>query len=161
MPGPYTAPDDYSVPIDVTATDAVAAGFTTQDELHSAIIYVYNNAPGKNARFISQFANSGNTKNAWLERFHQVSSDDTPFILAEAAMVVAVALSVKLTSVGTVELYKNAVLLDSWTLATDTKLFVTSLSYSLVAGDELSAKINNDDATTDPVFQVFIQVDGA
>ena len=160
MPGPYTAPVDYSVPFDVDAADAVAAGFTTEDDIHQALIYTYNNSPGTAARFGLAFGANANAKNKWIDYFSGVSSDTTPFVGAETLSIISISAAAASSTSGEFEVYKNmTTLIYTMTFSAQVTKLVTGLSISLAVGDTLSVKVNNTATITSPIMTIFVKVD--
>ena len=84
-------------------------------------------------------ANSGR----WLETFDSVASNTTPFITAEAATVVALSLVSKQTDTGTVTIYKNGSSLTTISLTAQQYNTASSLTFTLVAGDQISAQVTS------------------
>jgi hypothetical protein len=109
------------------------------------------------SRYAIIFAYNGSASNKWLEMFQSVSSEFSPFVVAEIGEVASLSISTKINTTATVTLYRNSISIDSITI-TSAKLGVkTGLSHSLAATDTLSAKVTSGSAN-DVVFVTNIKV---
>jgi len=139
-----------SVPFDNSTNGYIA------DEVQSAIEETRSTAG--QARYVINYSYNGNASNRWLELFQSNPSNNTPFVVAEASSVVAMALSNSNdTATATVTLYKNGVELDTLSVSSAQTAYETGISWPLVSGDELSAKVTSG-SLQDPAFFPNIKV---
>ena len=120
-----------------TPFDNSTNGFTST-EVQSAIEEAKNTAPGFSNRYVTIAGYGGQGKDHYMEFFKGLDSNNNPFLIAEASMIVAFTFinNIAIPS-GTMELYVNGVLKNSLILTSLTHI-VTGLSIPLVSGDKIS-----------------------
>lgn len=110
-------------------------------------------------RYVKAFGYDGNAvAPKWLETFHSISSNTTPFVIPEDATIRAISVRTNGTSTASFELYKNgATLLDTISLVAVNKATKKNLNYAIVTDDEFSVKVATGSAN-DISYELFVQV---
>lgn len=149
--------DAWGTPFDPSDPDAIAAGIVS-NTVQKAIIEVYNEAHGSSSRFNLFFGFDGTaTTTRWLEQSKAIPSNNSPYIVAENSIIKTLSVSVDAITTATLGLYKNGVLLTSISLSGQKIKTIAGLNFSLIAGDQLSAKPTAG-SFSKPAFNIGIQV---
>lgn len=138
----------------------------TSDEVQSAIEEVYQEAPGKLARYGVIAGYQGSTDGQYLEFFRDITSNDVPFIFAEDSEIKALSMACeKYNDNGNVEVrirINGAIQYTFILVFPNLTGAVSGLTIPVSAGDELSIQArNNNGARGDcdnPIFTTFVQV---
>lgn len=110
-------------------------------------------------RYVVTFGYDGNAvASKWLEAFHSVPSNVSPYIVPENSTLRALAVSVNGTASAVFRVYKNtSTLLDTLTLTAASTAYKANLTHLLVPGDTLSVELYSGSAK-DITFYPSIQV---
>lgn len=139
-----------------TPFDNSTNGFTA-NEVQSAIEEAYqlgaNASRGPTICGFDGTASSGR----WLEFFANNPSNNSPFILAEDAELIALSVvTASGSSTGTVTIYKNGVSLTTISLTAQKKNAINGLTLSLLELDEISAQVTSGSISR-PNLYMFIR----
>jgi len=154
MSGLFTiTPVAKSTPFDPTGSSLVS------EDVNAAIIEVLSLAGA--SRYPATFGKQGTVSNAFLDRWNQIGSDITPFIVPEPGLVKALSTAVSVVVATTdviITIYKNAISIDTITIPIGSmNAAQSSLSLSVTTLDEISAKVTQGSARN-PILDIFIQV---
>lgn len=137
-------------------------GFTKKN-VQEAIEEARDSAPGTNSRFVVVCAFPGSAKNVYLQFFRDTPSSAAGFVMAENGILKAISLSIQdyNTPPGTFtfSIRKNGAVITTLDITYPTrKTYVSGLSLSLSAGDEIS--VNGANTSPDvnyPIMGLFIK----
>lgn len=94
----------------------------------------------------------------WIELFHSIASNESPFVVASASEINELSVAVSNTTTATFGLYKNGTtLVDTLTLTAGKIATKVGLSYAFAANDTISVKIASGSAKN-IVYTIFIRV---
>lgn len=143
-------------PAGATPFDNSTNGFVAQDT-QAAIEEAYqlgaNASRGPTVCGFDGTASSGR----WLEFYANNPSNTNPFVLAEAAQLIALSIVTSATSAtGTATVYKNGVALTTISLAAQKKNAISGLSFNFAVLDEISIQITSGSISR-PTLYMFIR----
>jgi len=92
----------------------------------------------------------------FLEAFHSISSDKSPFVMAEDATVKALSIHTDGVSTATYDVLKNGSTIDTLSLVAADKNSKKDLNLGFVINDELGVKISSGSAKNS-LFNVFVE----
>jgi hypothetical protein len=114
-------------------------------------------ATAQSARFVVSFGWDGTASTGrWLEMFKSVPSNNTPFVLANNAIVKGVSFACESITTAKIGLYKNAIQIDTLAMVAAKTAYDGALSISAIAGDQLSAKVESGSCSR-VIYSVFLQ----
>ena len=132
-------------------------GFSAED-VQTAIEEVDSKITGKPRAFLIAGYNGNASTNRWLEYFHSVSSQTSPWVSAEDGTVEGVSLSAKTNATCTVSLFINGSSVASISLSASQTNFDNSLAVNFNAGDTFSCQVTSG-SISDPIFSTKVQTD--
>lgn len=101
-------------------------------------------------------SNSNVGAGKWLEIHRNILSNEVPFVVPEAATLVAISVAVKTVTTITFGIYKNGTQIETIVLTAVKKAKKVGLTHSLVADDELSVKVESG-SSADPVLHLILE----
>ena len=130
------------------------AGYTS-DNVQEAIVETITKSGSARRPFAFVYdANAGTGR--WLERSKGVSTQTSPYVVAQDGTIRTTTLSTKGNSTCTVTLYKNAVAVTTLSLSAASIVVNNTLSIAVLSGDTLSAQVTAG-TCTEPGFDVEVQ----
>lgn len=102
--------------------------------------------------FYDANANSGR----WLEVSKGVSSQTSPFVIAQNGLIKNITLSVKNNATATVSIYRNGLVIDTISLSSSQTAVESNLNIAVSQGDTLAAQVTAG-SCTEPNVNVEIQ----
>ena len=139
-----------------TPFDNETNGFVAE-ETQAAIEEVKNDAGS--ARMAVNFGYDGNANNnTWLQTFKGVSSNNSPFVVAEEGTLTSLSVSFRVNSTVTFSVYVNGGVTDTITVTADNRGILAGLSTALVVSDEVAIRITSG-SCRDVSFWIKIKTD--
>lgn len=110
---------------------------------------------GAGSGYIKFGSNSTSGTGKWLEIHRNIVSNEVPYNVPAPIEIVSLTVTVKNSTTVTFGIYKNGIQIDTLVVTAAKKAIKTGLTHSLVANDELSAKVESGSAS-DPVLHIIL-----